>query len=140
MLVAYLLLTYVNKLFGAQLLPNHDEVNICLTLLFTLDCQGANLAPCLHCRLRGENWQNDSQYVQLWEVGLINSVGESKLNLAWTSVVQKSLGNFGLDWFSFFLEVNSVFCNCFCKFITLYVSSFTEFSWILWITTQYSVG
>lgn len=82
MLVAYLLLTYVSKLFGAQLLPNNDEVNISLTFLFTLDCQGANLAPCLHCRLRGQERQNDSQYVQLREVGLINIVGESKLNLA----------------------------------------------------------
>lgn len=102
MLVAYLLLTYVNKLFGAQLLPDHDEVNICLTLLFTLDCQRANLAPCFHCRLRGREWQSDSQYVQLWEVGLINIVGQSKLNLAWTFVVQKYLGSFGLNWFFFF--------------------------------------
>lgn len=133
MLVAYLLLTYINKLFGAQLLPNHDEVNICLTLLFTLDCQGANLAPCLHCRLRGQEWQNDSQYVQLWEVGLINIVGKGKLDLAWTFVVQKYLGNFGLNWFFFFLELNSIFCNCFCEFITLYlfgISSFTECFWI----------
>lgn len=82
MLVAYLLLTYINKLFGAQFLPKHDEVNVCLMLLFTLDCQGANLAPCLHCRLRGQERQNDSQYVQLREVGLINIAGESKVNLA----------------------------------------------------------
>lgn len=44
MLVAYLLLTCINKLIGAQLLPNHEEVNTHLMLLFTLDCRGANLA------------------------------------------------------------------------------------------------
>jgi len=44
MLAEYLLPTCVNKLIGTQLLPNRKGVNMCLTLLFTLDCRGADLA------------------------------------------------------------------------------------------------
>lgn len=106
MLVVYLLLTCVNRVIGAQLLPNHKKANTHVTLLFTLDCHGANLAKWLHCRLKKRSDSREASlylYVQLWGVpDLMLIVKERTPSFAWISAVQEPLSDFGLDWFLFF--------------------------------------